>query len=101
MPPPDFRFEVLLGRLHIPRMEEEEEEEDAVVGSADAAVALIHNWVCRDMDPIVGFDCINAQDSVADDNSLVAVAVDNDVLANAVAADDSTRSFAENFYRGL
>jgi hypothetical protein len=53
------------------------------------------------MDPIVDFDCINAQDSVDDDNSLVAVAVDNDVLANAVAADDSTRSFAENFYRGL
>lgn len=99
MPPPDFRVEVLLGGLHIPRMEEE--EEDAVVGSADAAVALIHNWVCRDMDPIVDFDCINAQDSVDDDNSLVAVAVDNDVLANAVAADDSTRSFAENLYRGL
>ena len=99
MPPPDFRVEVLLGGLHSPRMEEE--EEDAVVGSADAAVALIHNWVCRDMDPIVDFDCINAQDSVDDDNSLVAVAVDNDVLANAVAADDSTRSFAENFYRGL
>ena len=79
----------------------EEEEEDAVVGSADAAVALIHNWVCRDMGPILGCDCINAQDSVADDNALVAVAVDNDVLANVVAADDSTRSFAESFYRGL
>ena len=83
MPPPDFRVEVLLRGLYIPRMEE---EEDAVVGSADA-VARIHNWFCRDMGPRVGFDCINAQDSVADDNSLVAVAVDNDVLANVVAAD--------------
>ncbi len=80
MPTPDCRIEALLGGG---------EEEEALVGLLDDDVAVIQNWVCiLDLGPIVGFDCMDAQAQYG--YAVVAVAVDNDV----VAADDCTHSFA-------
>lgn len=68
-------------------------EEEAAVDSVDDAVAQVDNWVCSsDTSSTAGFDCIHAQDNLADENSVFEAAVDS-VLA-VVVSDDSNRSFA-------